>query len=156
MFSTSHSLSIHPCSNKVFLSKIIFPVPNNSKLEPLAVHPLMLACAVPPLDTLKVAFVAVALFEKVYVVVTSDKIFADKPLILRSLVPLNVYVFPLIPPLFIEVVETEPVIKGQTVSSSYKPAILDNGVRTGVPPFVGVGDKIVVATSDGSYVERAK
>ena len=55
-----------------------------------------------------------------------------------------------------EVVETEPVIKGQTVSSSYKPAILDNGVRTGVPPFVGVGDKIVVATADGSYVERAK
>ena len=55
-----------------------------------------------------------------------------------------------------EVVETEPVIKGQTVSSSYKPAILDNGVRTAVPPVVGVGDKIVVATSDASYVERAK
>lgn len=55
-----------------------------------------------------------------------------------------------------EVVETEPVIKGQTVSSSYKPAILDNGVRTAVPPFVGVGDKIVVATADASYVERAK
>ena len=55
-----------------------------------------------------------------------------------------------------EVVETEPVIKGQTVSSSYKPAILDNGVRTTVPPFVGVGDRIVVATADASYVERAK
>ena len=55
-----------------------------------------------------------------------------------------------------EVVETEPVIKGQTVSSSYKPAILDNGVRTAGPPFVGVGDKIVVATADASYVERAK
>ena len=55
-----------------------------------------------------------------------------------------------------EVVETEPVIKGQTVSSSYKPAILDNGVRTTVPPFIGVGDKIVVATADASYVERAK
>lgn len=54
------------------------------------------------------------------------------------------------------VVETEPVIKGQTVSSSYKPAILDNGVRTAVPPFVGTGDKIVVATTDASYVERAK
>ena len=54
------------------------------------------------------------------------------------------------------VVETEPVIKGQTVSSSYKPAILDNGVRTTVPPFVGTGDKIVVATADASYVERAK
>lgn len=55
-----------------------------------------------------------------------------------------------------EVVETEPVIKGQTVSSSFKPAILDNGVRTAVPPFVGVGDKIVVSTEDASYVERAK
>ena len=47
-----------------------------------------------------------------------------------------------------EVIETEPVIKGQTVSSSYKPAILDNGVRTTVPPFIGVGDKIVVGTSE--------
>jgi elongation factor P len=55
-----------------------------------------------------------------------------------------------------EVVDTEPVIKGQTVSSSYKPAVLDNGVRTTVPPFIGVGDKIVVATADASYVERAK
>ena len=55
-----------------------------------------------------------------------------------------------------EVKETEPVIKGQTVSSSYKPAMLDNGVRTTVPPFIGVGDKIVVATADASYVERAK
>ncbi len=54
------------------------------------------------------------------------------------------------------VVETEPVIKGQTVSSSYKPAILDNGVRIGVPPFIGVGDKIVVGTSEANYVERAK
>ena len=55
-----------------------------------------------------------------------------------------------------EVVETEPVIKGQTVSSSYKPAVLDNGVRTTVPPFIGVGDKIVVGTAEANYVERAK
>ena len=55
-----------------------------------------------------------------------------------------------------EVVETEPVIKGQTVSSSYKPAILDNGVRITVPPFIGVGDKIVVGTAEANYVERAK
>lgn len=55
-----------------------------------------------------------------------------------------------------EVVETEPVIKGQTVSSSYKPAIVDNKMRILVPPFVGVGEKIVVATADASYVERAK
>ena len=55
-----------------------------------------------------------------------------------------------------EVVETEPVIKGQTAASSYKPAILDNGVRVMVPPFVGTGEKIVVNTTDASYVERAK
>jgi len=55
-----------------------------------------------------------------------------------------------------EVVETEPVIKGQTAASSYKPAILDNGVRIMVPPFVGQNEKIVVNTTDTSYVERAK
>ena len=56
----------------------------------------------------------------------------------------------------LEVVETEPVTKGQTVSSSYKPAILSNGVRSAVPPHIGVGTRIVVMTADGSYVERAK
>ncbi|MBB5754785.1 elongation factor P [Prosthecomicrobium pneumaticum] len=56
----------------------------------------------------------------------------------------------------LEVVETEPVTKGQTASSSYKPAILSNGVRTNVPPHIGVGTRIVVLTEDGSYVERAK
>jgi elongation factor P len=56
----------------------------------------------------------------------------------------------------LEVVETEPSVKGQTASSSYKPATLSNGVRTMVPPFVGPGTKIVVMTADGSYVERAK
>ena len=55
-----------------------------------------------------------------------------------------------------EVVETEPVVKGQTVSSSYKPAVVDNGMRIMVPPFVGVGDKIVVGTAEANYVERAK
>jgi elongation factor P len=54
------------------------------------------------------------------------------------------------------VVETEPSVKGQTAASSYKPALLSNGVRTMVPPFVGTGTKIVVMTADGSYVERAK
>ncbi len=54
------------------------------------------------------------------------------------------------------VVETEPVIKGQTASSSYKPSIVDNGMRIMVPPFVGVGDKIIVSTSEATYVERAK
>jgi elongation factor P len=56
----------------------------------------------------------------------------------------------------LEVVETEPVTKGQTASSSYKPAVLSNGVRTAVPPHVTTGTRIVVMTEDGSYVERAK
>lgn len=54
------------------------------------------------------------------------------------------------------VVETEPVIKGQTAASSDKPAKLDNGVRVMVPPFVNTGDRIIVNTEDDSYVERAK
>ncbi|MFP4518251.1 MAG: elongation factor P [Oceanicaulis sp.] len=55
----------------------------------------------------------------------------------------------------LEVTETEPVVKGQTAANSYKPAMLSGGVRTQVPPFVGVGERIVVATEDGSYVRRA-
>jgi elongation factor P len=54
------------------------------------------------------------------------------------------------------VAETEPVVKGQTASGSYKPAILDNGVRVMVPTFVDVGTRIVVNTEDNSYLERAK
>ena len=56
----------------------------------------------------------------------------------------------------VEVEETEPVVKGQTASSSYKPAVLSNGVRTSVPPHIAAGTRIVVMTEDGSYVERAK
>ncbi len=56
----------------------------------------------------------------------------------------------------LEVVETEPVVKGQTASGSYKPAILSNGVRTMVPTYLTPGTRIVVMTADGSYVERAK
>ena len=55
-----------------------------------------------------------------------------------------------------EVVETEPSVKGQTASSSYKPAILSNGVKTMVPPYISVGTRIVILTEDGSYQERAK
>lgn len=56
----------------------------------------------------------------------------------------------------VEVTETEPVVKGQTASSSYKPAIADNGVRVMVPPHIGVGTRVVVNTEDATYVERAK
>lgn len=54
------------------------------------------------------------------------------------------------------VAETEPVVKGQTAANSYKPAVLDNGIRVTIPPFVNVGDSIVVNTETDSYVERAK
>lgn len=56
----------------------------------------------------------------------------------------------------LEVVEADPVVKGQTAASSYKPAKLSNGVKTSVPPFVETGERVVVRTEDASYVERAK
>lgn len=55
-----------------------------------------------------------------------------------------------------EVVEAEPVVKGQTASSSYKPGKLENGAKIMVPPHIEAGTKVVVKTEDGSYVERAK
>lgn len=72
-------------------------------------------------------------------------IFDDKPL--AATVPSKVT---------LEVVETEPTTKGQTASSSYKPALLSNGVKTMVPPYMEVGTRIVILTEDSSYVERAK
>jgi elongation factor P len=56
----------------------------------------------------------------------------------------------------LEIVEADPVVKGQTASSSYKPAKLSNGARIMVPPHIGAGTRVVVMTADGSYVERAK
>ena len=51
--------------------------------------------------------------------------------------------------------DTEPEVKGQTAANSYKPATLENGVRTTVPPFINVGEKLIINTEDGSYVKRA-
>ena len=56
----------------------------------------------------------------------------------------------------LEVMETEPAMKGQTASSSYKPAKLSNGARAMVPPHIQPGTRVVIQTEDGSYVERAK
>ena len=56
----------------------------------------------------------------------------------------------------VEVLETEPVVKGQTASSSYKPAVCTGGLRVMVPPHIGVGTKIVISTADNTYSERAK
>jgi elongation factor P len=55
----------------------------------------------------------------------------------------------------LEVVEADPVVKGQTAASSYKPAKLENGVRVMVPPFVVAGEKVVVDTNELTYVRRA-
>jgi len=60
------------------------------------------------------------------------------------------------PTVVLQIVEADPVVKGQTAASSYKPARLSNGVKTSVPPFIETGERIVVRTEDGSYVERAK
>ncbi len=54
-----------------------------------------------------------------------------------------------------KIVETEPVVKGQTAANSFKPALLDNGVKVSVPPFVGQDEDIVVNTETMEYVERA-
>lgn len=55
----------------------------------------------------------------------------------------------------LEVVEAEPVVKGQTATSSYKPAVMENGVRVMVPPFISTGEKIIVDTNEITYVKRA-
>lgn len=55
-----------------------------------------------------------------------------------------------------EIIEADPVVKGQTVTTSYKPAVLENGEKVQVPPFIEAGTRIVVKTEDGTYVERAK
>ncbi|MCP1200132.1 elongation factor P [Notoacmeibacter sp. MSK16QG-6] len=55
----------------------------------------------------------------------------------------------------LEIAEADPVVKGQTQSSSYKPAVLENGIRILVPPFIEAGEKIIVDTNDITYVSRA-
>jgi elongation factor P len=60
------------------------------------------------------------------------------------------------PTVTMEITEAEPVVKGQTASSSYKPAILENGSKVMVPPHIETGTRVVVNTIDGTYAERAK
>ena len=55
----------------------------------------------------------------------------------------------------LQIAEADPVVKGQTAASSYKPAVLENGVRILVPPFVSAGEKIVVDTDEITYLRRA-
>jgi elongation factor P len=56
----------------------------------------------------------------------------------------------------LQIVEADPVVKGQTAASSYKPAKLENGMRVMVPPFIGTGEKVVVDTNEITYVRRAE
>ncbi len=56
----------------------------------------------------------------------------------------------------LEIVEADPVVKGQTASSSYKPAKLENGLRIMVPPFIGAGERVVVDTNEVTYIRRAE
>ena len=56
----------------------------------------------------------------------------------------------------LEVVEAEPVVKGQTATSSYKPAQMDNGIRVMVPQFISAGEKIVVDTNELTYLRRSE
>ncbi|WP_336055363.1 elongation factor P [Nitratireductor sp. CH_MIT9313-5] len=55
----------------------------------------------------------------------------------------------------LEVAEADPVVKGQTAASSYKPAVMENGVRVMVPPFIQTGERIVVDTNEITYLRRA-
>jgi elongation factor P len=55
-----------------------------------------------------------------------------------------------------EITEADPVVRGQTASSSYKPGKLGNGRRVMIPPHIEVGTRIVINTTDGTYMERAK
>ena len=71
--------------------------------------------------------------------------YQDKPIGMR--LPTNITV---------EIEQTDPVIKGATASASYKPAILTNGIRVMVPPYLTTGEKIVIKTEDFTFVERAK
>ena len=56
----------------------------------------------------------------------------------------------------LKVIEADAVVKGQTAASSYKPAILEKGIKTSVPPFIEVGDVVVVSTTDSAYIEKSK
>jgi Translation elongation factor P (EF-P)/translation initiation factor 5A (eIF-5A) len=58
--------------------------------------------------------------------------------------------------IILKVIETEGVVKGQTAASSYKPALLERGIKTTVPQFIAVDDMVVISTTDSSYIEKAK
>ena len=56
----------------------------------------------------------------------------------------------------LQIVEADPVVKGQTAASSYKPALLENGLRIMVPPFIAAGERVVVDTNEVTYIRRGE
>jgi elongation factor P len=56
----------------------------------------------------------------------------------------------------LEVVEADAVMRGGTAAPSYKGAVLENGLKIQVPPFINVGTKVIISTEDGAYVRRAE
>ena len=56
----------------------------------------------------------------------------------------------------LKVIESDAAIKGQTAAASFKPALLERNIKTSVPPFVEVGDSIIINTSDATYAEKSK
>src|SRR5262249_1616523 len=56
----------------------------------------------------------------------------------------------------LEVVDTEPALKGATAAAQYNPAKLETGLKINVPPFIGIGEKVIVDTTEGKYLSRAK
>ena len=80
----------------------------------------------------------------------------DEMIVMVELYENNPIGIELPPSVVLEIVDTEPSMKGATVSSSYKPAKLSNGIDVQVPPFIEIGDKIKVDTREIKYVERVK
>jgi elongation factor P len=90
-------------------------------------------------------------------------IVGDQAVYLQENMPINVSLHEgvpiaveLPPRVTFEIASADPVVKGQTASSSFKPAVLSNGQRVMVPPHIQAGTRVVISTVDGSYLERAK
>ena len=104
-----------------------------------------------PLDWLTAAIVGGGLLLVLMVFFLTDGMICQ--VMLHEGTPLSIEMPPSV---VVQVVEADPVVRGQTASSSYKPGRLANGRRVMIPPHVEAGTRIVVNTADGSYVERAK
>ena len=93
----------------------------------------------------------------------SDQVAGDKGIYLMEGILVNILFWDerplwieLPPKMEFTVKETDPGVKGNSVSNLYKDAVLDNGIRTRVPLFINEGDRVLVDTRDGSYAERVK